>query len=200
MGNIFLNRGEYQQAIILFKRALAIYPKHEKSLHNITVAFIKSQKLDEAREYADLLTARYYHENYLNLKAFILIKQNMPRNAIPHLARALRLSPFNRNATVNLAAAFTLTGKYGDARALLRRILQIYPKDMTALLYLIENGLRSGNDADAGKDIERLLQSFSVGDIKSSITAYAHNNAETVYSPVLLAGAVGEAMSEKVLE
>jgi tetratricopeptide (TPR) repeat protein len=199
MGNIFLNMGEYEQAINHFKRALAVYPGYERSLHNITLAFIKSQKLETAREYADLLNSRYYHEKYLNLKAFILIKQGRPDDAIPYLANALQISPFNRNATVNLAAAFTLTGKYEEAETLLRKINRTYPKDITALLYLIENSSRAGNDVNTDMYVEKLFADFSVDDIRASLAKYSVNNAENLYPVVLLAQTVAEKFHQKAL-
>jgi Tfp pilus assembly protein PilF len=200
MGNIFLSRGEYQQAINFFNRALVIYPGHEKSLHNITLAFIKSKKLAKAQEYADLLNSRYYHENYLNLKAFILIKQGRPGDAIPYLVNALKISPFNRNVTVNLAAAFTITGKYKEAQILLGKIHQIYPKDIAALLYLIENTSRAGNDTKTDRYIKKLFAAFTVGDIKTSIARYAVDSTESLYSPLLSAQAVAEKLYQIALE
>jgi len=200
MGNIFLNRGAYQQSINLFKKALDVYPGYERSLYNITLAFIKSGKLETAREYADLLNAKYYHANHLNLKAFILIKQNKPADAIPYLVNALQISPFNRYAMINLAGAFTLTGKYKEAETLLEKIHQIYPQDITVLLYLIENSARAGKEKNTDKYSEKLFKSFSLGDIRTSIAGYSNNNAETLYSPVFLARVVGKKLYAKAME
>jgi Tfp pilus assembly protein PilF len=200
MGNIYSDRGEYRQAATLFKRALTIYPGHENSLYNITLAFIRSNQLTKALEYADLLNSKYYHAKYMNLKGFILIRQGRPDAAIPYLARALAISPLNRNATINLAVAFTLTGQYEQSELLLRKIHQIYLADMTALLYLIENNLRAGKNASADRYIERLFQSFSVGDIKAAIASYSSDNAEILYQPTFMPRAVGKKLYERASE
>ena len=189
--------GEYEQAIKLFKRALEIYPGHEKSLYNMALAYIKSEKWEKALYYADLLNFKFYHENYLNLKGFILIKQNRPGDAIPDLVKALRIAPYSHNVSGNLAAAFTLIGKHEEADKLLRKINRIYPNDIKALFYLIENSLRAENMANANKYIEKLFATFSVGDIKSSVVNASVYSTEIPYSPVLLAAAVAERLNQK---
>jgi tetratricopeptide (TPR) repeat protein len=200
IGNIYFNKGEYRQAIEFFNKALEVNPGYEKSLHNITLAYIKSRDLEMAKKYADRLNSKYFHENYLNLKAFVLIKQARPIDAIPFLVKALQISPFDRNAMVNLGAAFTLAGKYKEADNLFEKIHQIYPKDMTALLYLIENTSRVGNDTKTAVYIRKLLAAFTVGDIKSSLVRHAVDSPETLYPPLLSIKAVADELYQLALD
>lgn len=197
MGNIYTDRGEYDRAIDFYQDALNTYPGHEKSLHNLTLAFLKSGQLAEARQYADQLNSRFYNKNYLNLNGFLLIKLQKPAEAIPFLVQAVRLGPYDRNAAVNLGVALALTGKHAQAEKILKTIHQRYPNDIVTLLCLIENYLRSADGQAADHYTDKLFAVGSIIEINNTFGSSTGKNHEVPFSHDLLAPYIAEKLKAR---
>ena len=198
MGNIYRIKNEYEKAIELYKRAIDIYPKNELAQYNMIFSLVNSERWEEASENANLLLSKkYYHEKYLNLKGFILIKQKRPEEAIPYLRSALRLAPNNRNAIVNMGVALSLMGKHKKAEWFLKRANQIYPNDITILLCLIENSLRAGDEFCADRYLEKLFASVSINDIRMILMGSINDDTVMPYSRELLAPVIAHKLKKK---
>ena len=197
MGNLYADRGEYDRAIGLYLDALKMYPGYERSLHNLTLALLKSGQLSEARQYADQLNSRFYNQTYLNLNGFILIKLQKPAEAIPFLVQAVRLAPHDRNAAVNLGAAMAQAGRNAQAEKILKTIQQQYPNDIVTLLCLIETYLRSGSTQAADDYLDRLFAMGSIIEIRDIFGRSGAQNREVPFTHGLLAPYISEKLSIK---
>jgi tetratricopeptide (TPR) repeat protein len=198
MGNIKLYGRNYEEAIKLYQAALDIYPGHEKSLHNMTLALIKWGRWEEASEHVDLLILKHASNDlYLNLKGLILIKQKRYIEAKTVLLKALKMAPRNRNAAINMGVVLSLTGKHMNAENLLKRVEQVYPKDITIQFGLIENSLRAGDEMAVDSYLEKLLAEFSVNDIIDYLMGMAHDNTTTPFSPEIIAPAVASILKKR---
>jgi Tfp pilus assembly protein PilF len=201
MGNLYADRGEYERAIGLYLDALKVYPGYERSLHNLTLALLKSGQLPEARRYADELNSRFYNQTYLNLNGFILIKLQKPAEAIPFLVQAVRLAPYERNAAVNLGVAMALTGQHDQAEKILTTIQRKYPNDIVTLLCLIETHLRSENTQGADNYSDKLFAVGSIITIKDILGRPGAQNSEVPFTHGILAPYISEkikARSKKI--
>jgi Flp pilus assembly protein TadD len=198
MGNIQLYRHNDEEAIKLYQAALDIYPGHEKSLHNMTLALIKWGRWEEASEHVDLLIVKHaYNGLYLNLKGLILIKQKRYIEAKTVLLKALKISPRNRNAAINMGVVLSLIGKHEQAANLFKRVQRDYPRDLTIQFGLIENSLRAGDEMAADGYLEKLLAEFSVNDIIDYLIGMVDDKTTTPFSPEIIAPAVGNILKKK---
>ncbi len=197
IGNLYADRGEYARAIGFYRSALDAYPGHEKSLHNLTLAFLKSGQMLKAGRYAEELNTRFYNQTYLNLNGFILIKLNKPAEAIPFLAQAVRLAPYDRNAAVNLGIAMALVGQHAQAEKILKTLQQKHPHDIVTLLCLIETYLRSENSQATDKYLDKLFAVGSVRAIKDVFGRPGSENREVPFTHGLLAPYVSEKLKAR---
>lgn len=158
MGNTYRKKHEYEKAMHYLKQALEIEPDNKTVRENMALVLIEDQRWDKATEHIDILIKkRYNNEIYLNLKAFILIKQNRPKEAIPYLKSALKLAPNSRGSLIYAGIALSLSGQYEKADELLRGANSIYPKDVSILVCLADNSLRANKNEAASKYFDALL-------------------------------------------
>jgi len=186
-GIIYTKMEQYGRAIRFYKKALVVYPGHEKTLHNLVVALVQLGEWSQALQYADLLLSKYYRVNYLNLKGFILIKQKKSAEAVRYLLKAFKMAPGNRNIAINLGMALSLTGRFEPAEQMLKRLKRLYPGDTTALLCLIENSLRAGENSKADLLVADLFSVGSVAALKSLLESHVGSDRQVPYSKTLLA-------------
>jgi tetratricopeptide (TPR) repeat protein len=178
---------QYDRAIRYYEKALGVYPGHEKTLHNLVVALVQVGKWSQASQYADVLLSKYYYPSYLNLKGFILLKQNRPAAAVPYLINALKISPDSRNAAVNLAMAFSRTERFEAAERILERMNKRSPADTTILLCQVENSLRAGEKSKAARFIDSLFSVCQVTTLKTLLAGLPGFDRQVPYSTALLA-------------
>lgn len=186
-GIIYTKMEQYDRAIRYYEKALGVYPGHEKTLHNLVVALVQVGKWSQASQYADVLLSKYYYPSYLNLKGFILLKQNRPAAAVPYLIKALKISPDSRNAAVNLAMAFSRTERFEAAERILERMNKRSPADTTILLCQVENSLRAGEKSKAARFIDSLFSVCQVTTLKTLLAGLPGFDRQVPYSTALLA-------------
>ena len=198
MGTIYLKRQDNETAIKLYQKALSIRPLHPEYLHNLILALIKDRNWNQASARADRLISRYPNNaTYLNLKSYILLKQGQPEAALSWLKKALKLAPGNRNAIVNYGIALSLAGKTERAGQVLDQMNKVYTTDMTILMGLIENSLRSGDKPGFDRYVDRLFARFSVGDINTFLLKLEEDTIEAPLSLEILAPAIGNKIKQK---
>ena len=202
-GNIYTKMKQHGRALHYYEKAQGVYPGHEKSLHNRVVALVQLGKWSQASQYADVLLSKYYYPPYLNLKGFILLKQNRPAAAVPHLIKALKFSPDSRNAAVNLAMAFSRTDRFKSAERILLQMNKRFPADTTILLCQVENNLRAGEKSKADRVMDSLFSACQVTTLKTILANAGDRDRQVPYSTALLAPVIAaklRATSNRMLE
>jgi Flp pilus assembly protein TadD len=198
MGNIQMYRRNYAEAIKLYQAALKIYPGHEKSLYNMTLALINCGRWQEAYKHADMLIAKFaVNASYFNLKGLILMKQGRYQEARSVLLEALKIAPFNRNAAVNMGIVLSLTGKHEQAANLFKRVQRHYPRDIAIQFAQIENHSRAGDESAVDIELEKLLAQFSTNDIISYLNEMIDNKMPTPLSPETIVPLVASRLKKK---
>jgi Flp pilus assembly protein TadD len=201
MGTIYMKQHDYETAARLYRQALAIRPLHAMYLHHLVLALVKSRNWQAASDKADLLVSTYSNNpTYLNLKGYILLKQNKPAEAGTYLRRALSFSPRERNYTVNYGMALSLAGKTKQAEWVLSRSIQNSPADIASLMCLIENSLRSRNMQSLEHYLVKLFFSFSAKDIQDYLQELVSGNIDVPVSPKLLAPVIAAKLKEYAID
>jgi tetratricopeptide (TPR) repeat protein len=186
-GIIYTKMTQYDRAIQFYEKALGAYPGHEKTLHNLVLSLVQLGDWSQASQQADVLLSKYYYAPYLNLKGFILLKQNQPAAAVPYLIKALKTSPDSRNAAVNLAMAFSRMDRFESAERILQRMNKRFPADTTIILCQVENNLRAGEKSKADRVIDSLFSVCQVTTLKTLLANSEDRDRQVPYSTALLA-------------
>lgn len=158
MAGIYFKKGKYDKAVELYKTAIRIAPGDEMSCRQLALSQIKLGKWVEASRNIDILISRLSDKvEYQNLKGFILLKQEKPKEAIPFFKKSLKLNPSYRKALINIGSAFCFIKEYERAELFLRRANVFYPKHTLILLWLIDINLKSGDKGDADRYMDELF-------------------------------------------
>jgi len=170
IGNIYFKLGLYENAIQAFSKVLEMDDEYERARFNLALVLVTSNRLEEALQQAVILLEHDNgHPKFLNLKGHILIKLNRPQEALRCFRDALRSSPNNRNALLNLGVGYKDIGDHKKADWLLRWAAQLYSNDTMILLRLIENALLAENQSNVNRYVGRLLERKSVAAIERII-------------------------------
>ncbi len=183
MAGVYDRKGQYSKAVNLYKSALEISPDFEIAMYNMSLSLMKDGKWDQASRNTDqLLRKRYHIGDYLNLKGYLLVKQNKFTEAAKYFRDALRVNPGFENAVYNLAGALSLDGHYKQAEWFYRRSDPVNANDILTFAYLIQNSLRAGNKKRAEQYTKEMFARYSTRNIMNIINGGALS--ENILVPV----------------
>ncbi len=133
LANIYLQRHEFDKALIHFRETIRIQPNHLLAHKHIGNILYQQENIDAAIEsFNNALNIDTQDEEiYINLAACYLKQQHMTR-AIDTLNQALELNPGHPIALANLAAVYLSEHKDHLAKPLYYDLLTLYPKDYIA--------------------------------------------------------------------
>lgn len=136
-GSVYFQRGYLDQALTSFQIALRDNPESAEAQYGIGSVYLNQQKLAEAREcfeHAIKMTATYpdTKAHAWNNMGLLAGREGNTEEAIGYFQEALRLSPDHRAALNNLATAYRVEKRWGDARQTFERSLQLAPDDPEA--------------------------------------------------------------------
>lgn len=198
MGNIYRKKHEYEKAMEYLERALEIEPNKKIARENMILVLIGSKKWDEALKHLDILIKKQYINHvYLNLKGFILIRQQKAAEAIPYFRGALKWAPHDRDALLYMGIAFSLSGQYERAEWFLRRVRVIYPNDALILFWLAENRLRAGKNDAADEYLDILLTAFGGKRMQEYLQKQSKDNLSIPLSYELLIPAIRDRIEKR---
>jgi protein O-mannosyl-transferase len=129
MGLIEVDRGNTEQAMKHFYKALEIYPDDYVVPYNLGNIFKAQGKFDEAVAYyrKALRIQPDFVEAHKNL-ANVLKKQGKLDEAVEHYEKALMLKPQDSKTLYNLANIFREQGKFNEAVTAYQRSLELEPQ------------------------------------------------------------------------
>jgi Flp pilus assembly protein TadD len=177
MAGIYFRKGEYPKAIELLEKALVLSPDYAKARYDLSRILITVGKWNAAAAHVDyLLLKKDDHEDYLNLKGLILLRQKRFAEAIEYFRKSLSVAPGFNTPLIGLGVAYSLSGDYGRAETALNQAYHVPPNSMTALFGLIDNSLRAGDIDRATKYADSLLDHYSAAIIRDELNRLANNN------------------------
>ncbi len=128
LGNVSLNEGRYDEAILDYRRALELQPHYALWSSNLGRAFLLTGRIPEAKAAFEAalrdspdLAAAHHHLGY------ILGTQGDLDRAIEHYEAALRSDPDLHEAHYNLGGTLLQKGRIDEAIAHFERALEIAP-------------------------------------------------------------------------
>jgi tetratricopeptide (TPR) repeat protein len=127
-GFALTKKGDYENALPYFEKALQLKPSFHQLHYNIANALLHLNRFDDAREHFE--TFLQYHSNYvaaLNGNGITLGVSGDTEKAIVQFETALRLEPNNPDTHFNLAEALIARGQNVRAKEQLTEALRLRP-------------------------------------------------------------------------
>jgi Flp pilus assembly protein TadD len=128
LGVIYIQRGQFDQAIAVLERSLKGNAFSAETYSNLATAYMQKGMLDKAEELLQtaLQIAPGYYVAYLNLGLLYLMRGRYEASA-DYLERGLEHIPNDGAARNNLAVSLIRLGRYDDARKHLNLLINLEP-------------------------------------------------------------------------
>ena len=178
IGSIYYMRGEYQNAIDIFKGGLAMDPDFLRMRYNLISSLIMLGKFDQGNIEADKLIdnpKNYLKPDYFKLKGFILLWQDKPQDSLVFFDKALEMEPDNKAVLVNKGVALGMLGETDKAEQILKKVANMSTTDLRPFFGLIENSVRAGDLPSAERYADNVFTDFSVQAIMQKVDALTEN-------------------------
>ncbi|MHB9096595.1 MAG: tetratricopeptide repeat protein [Syntrophales bacterium] len=148
LGIALAGRGQLDEAIAHYKKALEIKPDFAEAHNNLGAALAGRGQLDEAiAHYRKALEIRPDNEKALNNLGVALVGRGQVDAAIAHFQKALEIRPDNEKSFNNLGIALAGRGQVDEAIAQYKKALEIKP-DFAEAHYDLGVVLMSRGQAD----------------------------------------------------
>ena len=148
LGSFLTTRGNTNEAIADFRKALELWPDQSKDHNNLGKALVQQGRMAEAM--AEFQTASRISPNDPDAESNLgaaLLQQGNSEEAISHLRRAVEKFPRHAQARINLGNALLQTGDADGAIAEYEKTLEL-PFDHAESEYSIASALRQKGDLD----------------------------------------------------
>jgi Flp pilus assembly protein TadD len=159
LGLALIRRGQVDEAIAHYQKALEINPNDALAHTNLGLALIKKGQVDEAiAEYQQALKINAnYDEAYVNMGNALIRKGRMDE-ATAQLQKALEINPNNAKAHYDLGNILLIRGQVNEAMARYQRALEINPNYAEAHSNLGVALLQKGQVDEAIYQFQKALQ------------------------------------------
>ena len=155
LGNTFLEKGQLDEAIAHYQKALQLKPDYANAYYNLGNALLRKGQLDEAiTQYQEALQLNPDNAQARVNFGTALSQEGKLDEAITQFQQAAQIEPNNEETHNNLGAALLQKGRVAEAIAQFRQALQIAPANPKALNNLAwflatwpEASWRDGNKA-----------------------------------------------------
>jgi Tfp pilus assembly protein PilF len=126
MGTLLVRRGNVQEAVDDYRRALAIKPDYAEARYNLGNALLKLGKAMEAlKEYQRAVEIKPDLVDAQSNLGTLLLSLHRPEEAVAHLQEAVRVDPNDAEVWGNLVVAYSQSNRTSDAVAAGERALKL---------------------------------------------------------------------------
>ncbi len=133
LGNILYSRGQVDEAIVQFKKALETDPDYALAHYDYGLALIKKGQLDDAiAEFKSALEIRPAYAAAENDLGMAFSQKGQLDDAMAHFQKALEINPNLADAHNNLGLALSKKGRVDEALAEYQKVLKIDPDSVKA--------------------------------------------------------------------
>ena len=133
LGRALFLKGQVDEAIIQYQKALKINPNYFEAHVNFGAALFQKRLFSEATaQYQDVLKIDPNSDQAHEGIGIIFSEQNYMDKAIAEYQKALRINPYNADVHYNFGVALFLEGKLDDAIAQYKMTLEIDPNFIRA--------------------------------------------------------------------
>ncbi len=197
IANLYRKKGEIEKAISYYEKTLEIDPLFIKVRFELAQSLVLLQRWEAASRHLNFVINKgSLNSDYFNLKGFVLLWQNRPKEALPYLRQALSISPNKGGILLNVGVALSRVGSYQNAEWFLQRASQTFPDDIIPLFCLIENRIRAKDSIGAKQYAKKLLSSHSLQSIKENLGGLPKNFSFAPVSQELISPVIKETAME----
>lgn len=158
-GTELLNDQQYNEAIKLFRQALALHSDDETTHYNLGYALARAGRADEAiAAYREALRILPEYPEALNNMGNLLSKQGKFAEAVEALQKVIEISPDHFSAHNNLGTTLSRMGKINEATIHFAKAAQINPQYIEAQFNLGNAYLELGRTDEAIAQFDKVLQ------------------------------------------
>lgn len=151
-----MGSGDRAGAIAALTQAAELDTQSARPELLLVLAHLQAQRYDQAMQVVERLAQERPDDPFVhNLRASILLTQNRPDQARPHLARALALQADYYPAAYNLALLDLQRRDLPAARGRMQQVLQANPREARAWLMLARLDALAGRPAEALRNLEQ---------------------------------------------
>ncbi len=140
LGDLYARRGELNEAVFHFKKAIELKPNYGDAYHNLANTFNQMGKTEEAiTNYQKALTFNpRLWQSYQNLAAIYFNQGNFQEAAV-NLEKALKINSQDFNLYINLGVTYLKFGNKEKAAESFQKALILNPQDQKAQMGLEES-------------------------------------------------------------
>ena len=137
LGDVYADRGEFQEAVTEYTKSLSITRNDPKTILNYAAALQQTGNKNEAEVQYRRVTGLLPRDSraYVDLES-LYVEENRPDDAIAMYKQAIAVDPADASAYFDLGVMFQQRGQDQDALAFYKKVLQLRPGDPQTLLYV----------------------------------------------------------------
>ena len=178
MAGIHAAHQNYEKAIVLYDRSIAVDPLYLKALNDKAKVLTTLGKWDQAKEIMFFLFSKGNSTwDDFNLTGFLLMKQNSPEEALEYFRKANQMSPWNPMVLTNVGVTLSRMGQYQKANWFLKQANQMEKGNIIPLLCLLDNHIKAENSDALKADVNELLKNFSVEYIQDTLQQISNSKS-----------------------
>lgn len=139
LGDVYGRQGDFQRAVLEFKKAIEIKPNYADAYHNLANTYVEIKKYEEAVK--NYQKAIYFNpklwQSYQNL-AVLYFQNNQFSPALENIQKAIAINPENINLQADLGVIYYRMGDKNKAKAIFAKLLKIDPNNEKIKSFLSE--------------------------------------------------------------
>ena len=134
LGNVLVDRGEWEEATAAYRRCLAIDPRNADAWSNLGVALRAQKQLDEAADaYRKAIEINPNHPDAHHNYGNLLTGQGRVKESVYYYCRAITLRPHRPESRRMLGIAYSFLGQFDRAAEVFREWLADEPGNPIAV-------------------------------------------------------------------
>ncbi len=163
LATLYVQTGRHDEAVDQLVAVLRLVPQNRPARYQLANIYTEMEKYSEAMAQIDWLLERHPDApRFLNLKAFLLVKDNRAEAALDAIRRSLAIRSDQRDALLAAGVAYAILGDATKADWFFRRTATTAPRDPMVYLCRLENFVANDQDAAAERMANILLKAFAL--------------------------------------
>jgi tetratricopeptide (TPR) repeat protein len=133
LGHALFQKGQVEEAMALYEKAVEINPRFAKAHNNLGLALFQQGEIDEAMvHYRKALEINPDFAEARNNFGLALLQEKQPDEAMTQFQQSLEINPGNAEAHINLGIALAQEGRSDEAILHFQKAVEISPKNARA--------------------------------------------------------------------
>ena len=128
LGEAFAQKGQLNEAVTQYQKALVIYPNYPEARNNLGNVLLRKGRLDDAvAQFQEALVIKPNYAAARNNLGVALLHMGRLDDAVAQFQKALEINPSHADARDNLGVAFIQKGQLDEAITQFQEVLRLKP-------------------------------------------------------------------------